>query len=49
MTARSCAPGDRVLGPAVIVEMDSTTLVLPGCDALVDPFGTILINPVKEG
>jgi N-methylhydantoinase A len=41
--------GDRVVGPAVIVEMDSTTLVLPGCDALVDRFGTILINPVKEG
>jgi N-methylhydantoinase A len=37
--------GDRVPGPAVVVEMDSTTLVLPGCEAVVDPFGTILINP----
>ena len=38
--------GDRVPGPAVIVEMDSTTLVLPDCAAMVDGFGTILINPV---
>jgi N-methylhydantoinase A len=41
--------GDRIIGPAVVVEMDSTTLILPGFDAVVDPFGTILINPVKEG
>jgi N-methylhydantoinase A len=38
--------GDRIPGPAIVVEMDSTTLVLPGCEALVDPFGTILITPV---
>jgi N-methylhydantoinase A len=41
--------GDRIPGPAVIVEMDSTTLVLPGFDALVDRFGVILINPIREG
>jgi N-methylhydantoinase A len=29
------------------VEMDSTTLVLPDCEAIVDPFGAILINPVS--
>lgn len=40
--------GDRIPGPAVVVEMDSTTLVLPGCEAVVDPFGVILINPVRE-
>jgi len=38
--------GDKIPGPAIVVEMDSTTLVLPGCEAVVDPFGTILINPV---
>ncbi|WP_394760444.1 hydantoinase/oxoprolinase family protein [Phenylobacterium sp.] len=38
--------GDRIAGPAVVVEMDSTTLVLPDCVAVVDAFGTILINPV---
>jgi N-methylhydantoinase A len=37
--------GDRIPGPAVVVEMDSTTLVLPGCEAVVDRFGVILINP----
>ena len=37
--------GDRIPGPAIVVEMDSTTLVLPGCNAVVDRFGVILINP----
>lgn len=37
--------GDRIPGPAIVVEMDSTTLVLPDCTAVVDPFGVILINP----
>ena len=37
--------GDRIAGPAVVVEMDSTTLVLPGCMATVDAFGNILIRP----
>ena len=36
---------DRIKGPAVVVEMDATTLVLPGFEAVVDPFGVILINP----
>lgn len=37
--------GDRIMGPAIIVEMDSTTLVLPDCQAVVDRFGNILITP----
>ncbi len=40
--------GDRIAGPAIVVEMDSTTLVLPDCEAVVDPFGVILINPVAS-
>lgn len=37
--------GDRIAGPAIIVEMDSTTLILDGHVALVDPSGAILIRP----
>jgi N-methylhydantoinase A len=37
--------GDRVPGPAVVTEMDSTTLVLPGHAGTVDSVGNILIAP----
>jgi len=40
------AAGNVVEGPAVITEMDSTTLVLPGHVGSVDAVGTILITPV---
>ena len=36
--------GDVILGPAIVVEMDSTTLIESGCFATVDPVGNILIN-----
>jgi len=36
-----------VPGPAIIGEMDSTTVVLPGYDARVDAVGNLLINPVR--
>jgi N-methylhydantoinase A len=39
--------GNVVDGPAIVVEMDSTTLVLPGHAATVDSVGNLLINPVK--
>ena len=35
-----------VAGPARVVEMDATTLVLPGHAATVDKVGNLLINPV---
>ena len=38
--------GDRIPGPAIVTEMDSTTLVLPDCEAVVDRFGVLLITPV---
>ena len=38
-----------VPGPAVIGEMDSTTVVLPGFEARVDHIGNLLINPVNQG
>jgi N-methylhydantoinase A len=37
--------GDVVRGPAIVTEMDSTTLVLPGHAATVHPSGSLLINP----
>ncbi|HSG90362.1 MAG TPA: hydantoinase/oxoprolinase family protein [Pseudomonadales bacterium] len=37
--------GAVVPGPAVIMEMDSTTLVLPDHDAEVDALGNLLIRP----
>jgi N-methylhydantoinase A len=39
--------GIVVPGPAIVVEMDSTTVVLPGHDARVDEIGNLLINPVS--
>jgi N-methylhydantoinase A len=37
--------GDVVTGPAIVIEMDSTTLVLPGHTATVHPSGSLLIRP----
>ena len=37
--------GDRIPGPAVVTEMDATTLVLPGHYAEVDKVGSLLIRP----
>ncbi|MYD43299.1 MAG: hydantoinase/oxoprolinase family protein [Gammaproteobacteria bacterium] len=34
-------------GPAIVVEMDSTTVILPDFQAVVDPVGNLLINPVN--
>jgi N-methylhydantoinase A len=39
--------GHVITGPAVVTEMDSTTLVLPGHAATVHPSGSLLINPVE--
>jgi N-methylhydantoinase A len=37
--------GDVVKGPAIITEMDSTTLLHPDCVAKVDAFGNLVITP----
>ncbi len=39
--------GNRVVGPAIVTEMDSTTLVHSGCEALVDDHGNLIINLVE--
>ncbi|MEM7701126.1 MAG: hydantoinase/oxoprolinase family protein [Pseudomonadota bacterium] len=41
--------GDIIPGPAIVVEMDSTTLIETGCVAKVDAAGNILINLAEEG
>ncbi len=38
-------PGNHVAGPAVVTEMDSTTVVLPGFSAKLDPYFNVLIAP----
>jgi N-methylhydantoinase A len=37
--------GDVIPGPAIVIEMDSTTLIETGCTGVVDRFGNILISP----
>ena len=37
--------GNAIKGPAIVLEMDSTTLILPGHVGTVDDWGNILINP----
>jgi N-methylhydantoinase A len=38
-------PGNRMTGPAIVTEMDSTTVVLPGFTGEVDRYFNILIRP----
>ncbi|KAB8272849.1 Hydantoinase/oxoprolinase-domain-containing protein [Aspergillus minisclerotigenes] len=40
--------GVRVQGPCIITEMDSNTLILPGCYGEIDAIGNILIRPDGE-
>lgn len=37
--------GNRIVGPAIVVEMDSTSAILPGHAGEVDRHGNILIRP----
>jgi N-methylhydantoinase A len=41
--------GSEVTGPAIISEMDSTSVLLPGYWAKVDSVGNLLFNPVGRG
>ncbi len=40
--------GNVIMGPAVVAEMDSTTLVLPGHAATVHQHGSLLIRPIED-
>jgi N-methylhydantoinase A len=37
--------GNKLAGPAVVMQMDTTTLILPGHSGEVDAVGNILIRP----
>ena len=39
--------GNRIVGPAIITEMDSTTLILSDHAGEVDKVGTIVIRPIS--
>ncbi|HLR96493.1 MAG TPA: hydantoinase/oxoprolinase family protein [Jiangellaceae bacterium] len=42
------AAGNVVTGPAIVTEMDSTTVVLPEHAATVHPSGSLLIRPITQ-
>lgn len=43
-------PGQTILGPSIVLEMDSTTVVFPGYQVSVDKVGNLLIEPaVRKG
>ncbi len=41
--------GVKILGPAIVEQMDSTTVVLPGYRAEADRYGNLLIRECEEG
>lgn len=41
-------PGDKIFGPAVIVDRTTSVLVLPGFDCEVDPYHSLVIRPVAR-
>ncbi len=40
------APGHEIVGPAIVEQLDSTTVVYPGQQAIVDDYLNIVISPV---
>ena len=42
-------PGNRVAGPAIVEQLDATTVVLPGQDALVGRFGELHVREARRG
>ena len=40
--------GLTIPGPAIVSEMDSTTVILPDHQAMVDKVGNLIINPVEN-
>ena len=37
--------GNQIVGPALVIQMDSTTVVPPGWKGMVDTFGNLLLEP----
>jgi N-methylhydantoinase A len=42
-------PGDRIAGPAVIVELSATTYLAMGWTCAVDGFGNLVLTPQQGG
>ena len=42
-------PGDRIPGPAVIVELSATTYLPTAWNAAVDAYGNLVLTPMKPG
>ncbi|MFP6681859.1 MAG: hydantoinase/oxoprolinase family protein [Gammaproteobacteria bacterium] len=40
-------PGNRIDGPAIVTEMDSTSVILAGHSGEIDDFGNIIIRPME--
>jgi N-methylhydantoinase A len=38
--------GNRIVGPAIVEQMDATTLVLPGMAARVEPYLNLILEAV---
>ncbi|HLF04690.1 MAG TPA: hydantoinase/oxoprolinase family protein [Dehalococcoidia bacterium] len=36
--------GNRIVGPALVLQMDSTTVVAPGWSGVVDPYGNLVLE-----
>lgn len=36
--------GDRIIGPAIVEQLDTTILILPDQTAFVDPYQNLIIN-----
>ena len=41
-------PGDTIAGPAVVEQLDSTTVVWPGQTAAVDAYGNLILERVRQ-
>ena len=37
-------PGNRIAGPAIVEQMDATTIVLPGMTARVEPYLSLILE-----
>ena len=38
-------PGNRIEGPAIVDQMDATTVILPAMTATVEPYGNLILEP----
>ena len=41
----SLLPGNRISGPALLLQLDTTIVVPPGWGGVVDPYGNLLLEP----